>query len=238
MRCLLVENDGRLILIDNGMGDKQDEKFISRYSLDKKYTLEGSLKKHGFSPDDITDLFLTHLHFDHCGGSVKINRDGSGFETVFKNAIYWTNKNQWQLAIKPNSREKASFLNENIMPIMESGQLRFVEREGELYPDFHVKIFHGHTASQMIPFIKLKGRTVVFMADLVPSTAHISLPWNMSYDTQPLVTLIEKEKFLEKAAEEEYILFLEHDSFNECCTVTATDKGIKLKDKFNLNDVF
>ena len=237
MRCLLIEDGNKLILIDNGIGNKQDDKFFGHYYLHGDDTLESSLKQHGFSPDDITDMFLTHLHFDHCGGGIKWNKDKTGYEPAFKNATYWSNGEHWEWATKPNPREKASFLKENIMPIQESGQLKFVEGETELFNGFSVMYARGHTDAMMIPHIKYKGRTIVYMADLLPSTGHIPLPYVMGYDTRPLITLDEKAKFMNEAADKEYILFLEHDAVNECCTVQHTEKGIRLKDTFRLSDV-
>lgn len=237
MRCLLIEDGNRLILIDNGIGDKQDAKFFSHYYLHGDASLERSLKQHGFSTDDITDMFLTHLHFDHCGGGIKWNKDRTGFEPVFKNATYWSNSEHWEWATKPNAREKASFLRDNILPIQESGQLKFVEGETELFNGFSIMYARGHTDAMMIPHIRYKGRTLVYMADLLPSTGHIPLPYVMAYDTRPLLTLDEKGKFMEKAADEEYILFLEHDAVNECCTVERTEKGVRLKDTFRLVDL-
>ena len=237
MRSMLVENGNQLILIDNGIGDKQDDKFLKHYYLHGDVNLESSLNKHGFSSDDITDVFLTHLHFDHCGGSVKWNKDRSGFEMSFKNANYWSNKEHWQWATEPNNREKASFLTENILPIEQSGQLKFVEKEGKLFDELSTLFVNGHTEAQMIPHIEYKGRTVVFAADLLPSTGHIPLPYVMGYDTKPLVTLSEKEKFLNEAAENEYVIFLQHDNYNECCTVYKTEKGVRLKDTFKLSEL-
>lgn len=237
MRSLLIEDGNRLILIDNGIGDKQDDKFLRHYYLHGDVSLENSLRKHGFSQDDVTDVFLTHLHFDHCGGSVKWNKDHSGFEMAFKNAKYWSNQEHWEWATKPNAREKASFLKENILPIEESGHLNFVKEEGQLFNNFSTLFVNGHTEAQMIPHINYKGKTIVFMADLLPSTGHIPLPYVMGYDTKPLVTLGEKGKFLQEAADNEYILFLQHDNYNECCTVQHTDKGIRLKEVFPLADV-
>jgi glyoxylase-like metal-dependent hydrolase (beta-lactamase superfamily II) len=237
MRCMLVEDGDRLILIDNGIGDKQDAKFFSHYYMHGDATLEKSLKQHGFSPDDITDMFLTHLHFDHCGGGIKYNKDRTGFEPGFKNATYWSNNEHWEWATKPNAREKASFLKENIIPMQESGQLKFVEGETELFNGFSIMYARGHTDAMMIPHIKYKGRTLVYMADLLPSTGHIPLAYVMGYDTRPLITLDEKGKFMDKAADEEYILFLEHDPVNECCTVQKTEKGVRLKETFRLSDV-
>ena len=238
MRCMLIEEGNRLILIDNGIGNKQDAKFYNHYYLSGDATLEKSLKHYGFHPDDITDMFLTHLHFDHCGGSIQYNENKTGFETVFKNANYWSNENHWKWATEPNLREKASFLKENILPIMESGQLKFVEKEGELFPGFSVKFFNGHTDAMMIPHIQYKGKTIVYMADLLPSVGHIPVPYVMAYDTRPLITLEEKALFMEKAADEEYILFFEHDSVNECCTVHHTEKGVRLNNTFTFQEGF
>ncbi len=237
MRSLLVEDGNKLILVDNGIGNKQDDKFLKHYYLHGDVSLNSSLENLGYSPSDITDVFLTHLHFDHCGGSVKWNKDRSGFEMAFKNAKYWSNKDHWQWAIQPNNREKASFLKENIIPIQESGHLNFVEKEGELFKDFSTLFVNGHTEGQMIPHIQYKGKTLVFAADLLPSTGHIPLPYVMGYDTKPLVTLTEKEKFLNEAADKEYVIFLQHDNYNECCTVQHTEKGVRLKDTFKLNEL-
>ena len=237
MRSLLVEYGNRLVLIDNGIGDKQDDKFLKHYYLHGDVNLNNSLEKLGYSADDITDVFLTHLHFDHCGGSVKWNKDRSGFEMAFKNAKYWSNKDHWQWATEPNNREKASFLKENIIPIQESGHLNFVEKEGSLFDGFSTLFVNGHTEAQMIPHIQYKGKTLVFAADLLPSTGHIPLPYVMGYDTKPLVTLTEKENFLNDAADNGYVIFLQHDNYNECCTVEHTEKGVRLKDTFKLSDL-
>ena len=242
MRSMLIEDGNRLILIDAGIGDKQSEKFFSHYYMSGDDSLSGNLAKLGFEKNDITDVFLTHLHFDHCGGAIQWNNDRTGFETVFKNAIYWSTENHWKWATEPNPREKASFLSENILPIQESGQLKFVHRVGDysenIFPNFDVLFVDGHTESMMIPHIKYKGKTVVFMADLLPSTGHIPLPYVMGYDTRPLITMAEKELFLNTAAAKEFVLFLEHDSINECCTLQHTEKGIRLKDAFGFNDMF
>lgn len=239
MRCLLIEDGNRLILIDNGIGDKQDEKFFGHYYLNGDDSLEKSLKKAGFGFDDITDMFLTHLHFDHCGGSIKRNKDKTGFEPVFKNATYWSNHEHWEWATKPNPREKASFLKENILPIKESGQLKFISGEADqpFGKDISFAFMRGHTDAMMIPHIRYKSHTIVYMADLLPSTGHIPLSYVMGYDTRPLLTLTEKEKFLNKAADEQYILFLEHDSVNECCTVEHTEKGVRLKRTHTLKEL-
>ena len=237
MRSLLILDGDRLILIDNGIGDKQDDKFLRHYYLHGEVSLHSSLARHGFSVDDVTDVFLTHLHFDHCGGSVKWNKDRSRFDMTFKNAKYWSNANHWQWAVQPNNREKASFLRENIIPIQESGHLNFVERDKNIFNNFSALFVNGHTEAQMIPHITYKDKTIVFAADLLPSTGHIPLPYIMGYDTRPLLTLTEKEKFLRKAVEEEYIIFLQHDYYNECCTVEQTDRGVRLKDTFKLSEV-
>lgn len=241
MRCMLIEDGDRLILIDTGIGDKQDEKFFSYYYLFGDDSLQGNLKKLGFSPDDVTDVFLTHLHFDHCGGAVE--RIGENhFQPVFKNATFWSTEKHWKWATEPNAREKASFLSENILPLEASGQLKFVARDADftpnVFPAIDILFVDGHTESQMIPHIRYKGKTIVFMADLLPSIGHIPLPYVMGYDTRPLLTLNEKEKFLQKAVEEEYILFLEHDAENECCTLKQTEKGIRLDQTFQFNELF
>lgn len=234
MRCLLIEHGNNRILVDNGMGTKQDEKFFSHYHPHGEDTLEASLAKHGFTTDDITDVFLTHLHFDHCGGSIK--RDGDKLVPAFKNAMYWSNKSHWQSAIEPNDREKASFLKENIMPIQESGQLRFIETaDGEEWlPDIRIRYTRGHTENMMLPQIKCNDRTILFCADLLPSVAHISMPWVMGYDMRPLDTLAEKKKLLSEAVANNWILFFEHDPKNECCTLAQTDRGIRAKDTMTL----
>ena len=240
MRSLLIEDGNKLLLIDTGIGDKQSEKFFSHYHLHGNDSLEGNLKKLGFSRDDITDVFLSHLHFDHCGGAVAWNTSKDGFRPVFKNATYWSNELHWEWAVNPNPREKASFLKENILPIQESGQLKFIQRQGEItenaLPGMDVFFVDGHTESMMIPHIKYKGKTIVFMADLLPSVGHIPLPYVMGYDTRPLQTLEEKEKFLKLAAQNDYILFFQHDSINECCTLIETEKGIRLKETFSFSE--
>ncbi len=232
MRCLLIEDGKQLILIDNGIGEKQDAKFFSHYYLHGNDSLKSSLKKAGFQPDDITDMFLTHLHFDHCGGSIEYTADKTKLQTTFRNATYWSNAEHWKWATEPNPREKASFLKENILPIRESGQLKFIEKETEngsaLNPGIAISYMRGHTDAMMLPRIHYKGRTIVYVADLLPSTGHIPLPYVMGYDTRPLITIEEKGNFLERAAKENWILFLEHDSVNECCTVKQTEKGVRL----------
>ena len=237
MRCLLVEDKGRLILIDNGMGNKQDENFFGYYYLNGDDTLEKSLAKNGFKKEDITDVFLTHLHFDHCGGSIE--RQGGNLIPAFKNAVYWSNENHWQWAINPNDREKASFLKENILPILESGKLKFIEHnEGiNFAKNFDIRFVNGHTESMMLPQIKYKDKTIVYMADLFPSVAHIPIPYIMAYDTRPLDTLVEKKSFLSEALKNDYILFFEHDREIECCNLRLTDRGIRSKQTFKLESV-
>lgn len=241
-RCMLIEDGNRLILIDNGMGNKQSDKFFSYYSLWGNHSLDKSLEKYGFHRDDITDVFLSHLHFDHCGGSVNWNKDKTGYEVAFKNATFWTNDNHWQWATQPNAREKASFLHENIIPMQESGQLNFVKRpESELgfSKELGFDIFYvdGHTEKMMIPHIKYQDKTIVFCADLIPTAGHLPLPYVMGYDTRPLLTLPEKEKFLKTAAENNFYLWLEHDAHNEIITVENTEKGVRLKKVFKCNEI-
>jgi glyoxylase-like metal-dependent hydrolase (beta-lactamase superfamily II) len=241
LRSLLVEDGDRLMLIDTGIGDKQSEKFFSHYYLYGNDSLHGGLAKLGFHKDDITDVFLTHLHFDHCGGAIEWNKEKTGYRPVFKNATYWSAENHWQWATNPNPREKASFLTENILPIQESGQLKFIERTSNFiqnaFPNIDVLFVDGHTESMMIPHIHYRGKTIVFMADLLPSVGHIPLPYVMGYDTRPLITLSEKATFLSHATAKESILFLEHDSVNECCTLYETEKGIRLKESFLLDSI-
>jgi glyoxylase-like metal-dependent hydrolase (beta-lactamase superfamily II) len=238
MRCLLIEDGDKLMLIDNGIGTKQDAKFFSFYHLSGDDSLTKSLNKAGFSENDVTDMFLSHLHFDHCGGGVKYN--GSKLELVFKNAKYWSNEDHWNWAIKPNAREKASFLKENILPMQESGHLYFInEKDGKSSPFDFMDLFYasGHTDKMMIPRIRYKDKTICFVADLLPSVGHIPLPYIMGYDTRPLITLEEKEIFLKEAATNKYILYLEHDPVNECCTVKETDKGVRLDRVFALKEI-
>ncbi len=237
MRALLVEEGNRLILIDNGMGTKQDAKFFSYYFPFGEDTVEKSLAKHGFTPDDISDVVLSHLHFDHCGGSIKWNPDRTKLDVSFRNATYWSNERQWNWAIKPNVREGASFLKENILPIQESGHLKWATEGMELLPGFSFMFSNGHTEAMMHPRIKYKGKTIVYVADLIPTTGHIPVPYIMGYDTRPLLTLDEKAKFLNKAAEEDDILFFEHDPKIECCTVQKTEKGVRIKDHFSLSNL-
>ncbi|MBT1696746.1 MBL fold metallo-hydrolase [Fulvivirgaceae bacterium PWU4] len=236
MRCLLIEDGNRLILIDNGIGDKQDAKFFSHYYLHGDASLTSSLKKAGFSENDVTDMFLTHLHFDHCGGGVRYN--GGKLELVFKNAKYWSNVHHWKWATQPNAREKASFIRENILPMEESGHLNFIDITTESpFMQFDIAYMSGHTDKMMIPKIRYKGKTICYMADLLPSAGHIPLAYVMGYDTRPLITMDEKEKFLNEAADHQYILFFEHDAQNECCTVKRTEKGVRLDRTFPLSEV-
>lgn len=238
LRSLLFDNGKQRIMVDNGYGDKQDEKFFSFVHLHGGFGLEGALEKYGYKPEDITDMVISHLHYDHCGGGVKNSSTGTGFEMVFPNATYWVSKKQWEWAKNPNKREATAYLEENILPMQESGQLKFIEDNIELYPGFNVRLYDGHTAGQIIPFISYQGKTVVYMADLIPSSAHINLAWNMSYDVRPLITLKEKEQFLKEAYENDYILFLEHDAYNECCTIEKTKKGYRAKETFTLEEYF
>ncbi len=262
LRCLLIEDEGKLILIDNGMGNKQDAKFFGHYYLHGDDTLDKSLARHGFTKDDITDVFLTHLHFDHCGGSIKI--EGDKLLPAFKNADYWSNERHWKWATEPNAREKASFLKENILPIKESGRLKFFDlgnnsaglnailpesagltsndsrltlHNSQLIKDLSFYTVNGHTDAMMLPKINYKGRSIVYMADLLPSIAHIPLPYVMGYDMFPLTTLNEKRAFLNEALEKDYVLFFEHDAKNECCNLQMTEKGIREKDVFKLSDL-
>ena len=237
MRSLLIEDGNKLILIDNGIGDKQDNKFLKHYYLHGDFNLSKSLKRLGFGFDDITDVFLTHLHFDHCGGSVKWNKDKTDFELTFKNARYWSNSLHWQWAKFPNTREKASFLKDNILPIEQSGHLFFVDKINEGWSDFDILQVNGHTEAQMIPHIKYKDRVIVFAADLLPSIGHIPLPYVMGYDTRPLLTLREKKDFLDKAVKHNYVIFLQHDYQHECCTLKLTDKGVRLDRTFSLHEI-
>ena len=241
-RCLLIEDGNRLIIIDTGMGNKQSEKFFGYYSLWGNHSLDKSLAKYGFNRDDVTDVFMTHLHFDHCGGSVYWNRDRTGYEVAFRNAKYWTNDNHWEWATKPNAREKASFLSENILPMQESGQLNFIKRpEGDFLStselDFGIFFVDGHTEKMMIPHIQYRDKTICFVADLIPTAGHLPLPYVMGYDTRPLLTLPEKDKFLNNAAQNNYYLWLEHDAHNEIITVENTEKGIRLKEIFRCEDI-
>lgn len=247
LRCLLIEDGDRLMLIDTGIGTKQDEKFFGHYHLHGDATLDSSLAKNGFHRDDITDVILTHLHFDHCGGAVL--RDRNVLMPAFKNAIYWSNEDHWQWAVEPNAREKASFLKENILPLEESGQLQFINAPAvdwnatmplpteEFTANISMRFVEGHTAAMMLPQITYKDKTIVYMADLLPSAGHIPLPYVMAYDMFPLTTLSEKASFLKEAATENHILFFEHDAQRECCNLVQTEKGVRMGDSFSLKDI-
>ena len=237
MRCLLIEDGKRLILVDNGMGNKQDDKFFGYYYLHGNDTLERSLNAHGFTSNDITDMVLTHLHFDHCGGSINYNSDRTKLEPAFKNAKYYSNKKHWEWAVNPNPREKASFLKENILPIQESGQLNFIDSNTELIPGLSFLEVNGHTEAMMLPLIKYKNTTVAFMADLIPSVGHLPIPYVMGYDTRPLETLKEKDVILKQALENNWTLFFEHDPITECINLERTEKGIRKKDGFLLSEI-
>jgi glyoxylase-like metal-dependent hydrolase (beta-lactamase superfamily II) len=237
MRCLLVSEGNRLVLIDNGIGDKQDARFFLHYYLHGDASLAKSLQQLGVHPTDITDVFLTHLHFDHCGGSVKYGSHGQ-YELTFPRATYWSNEDHWNWATVPNPREKASFLEENILPLQEHGALKYLDLATKsLFPGFDFLTMDGHTDKQMLPKMQYKGRTLVFMADLLPSVGHLPLAYVMGYDTRPLLTIQEKQLFLEEAVREQYVLFLEHDSVNECCTVKMTEKGVRVDQTFRLNEL-
>jgi glyoxylase-like metal-dependent hydrolase (beta-lactamase superfamily II) len=256
LRCLLVEAGNRLILVDTGIGNKQDAKFFSHYFLHGNTSLDDSLKKIGFSKEDVTDVFLTHLHFDHCGGAIV--RNGDQLVPAFPNAFYWSNESHWSWAMDPNEREKASFLKENILPLRESGKLKMVylnEQQAGIVPGdprnesdrqlpittfadgFQIRFVHGHTRAMMLPQVEYKGRTIVFMADLLPSAGHLPIPYVMAYDMFPLISLREKKTFLEEAVAGDYILFFEHDPIHECCTLQKTEKGIRARDFFMLKDL-
>ena len=237
MRCMLIEDGERLILVDTGLGNKQTDKFFRYYYLFGDFSLDNSLKKHGFQRGDITDVFLTHLHCDHCGGSIERNKENQ-LRPAFKNAKFWSNQKHWNWATKPNPREKASFLSENILPIEQSGQLNFVHLNSKQDVGFEVLFMDGHTEKQMLPKLQYQDKTIVFMADLLPTVGHIPLPYVMGYDTRPLLTIKEKEVFLNEAADKNFYLFLEHDAYNEICTVEHTEKGVRLKETHKFTDIF
>lgn len=242
-RCLLIEEGNRLILIDSGMGDKQSDKFFGYYHQWGDHSLDASLKNHGFHRDDITDVFMTHLHFDHCGGSIRWNKDRTGYEPAFKNATFWTDKDHWLWATKPNPREKVSFMKENLLPMQEIGQLKFVNRGERMFLEnselgFDILFADGHTEKQMLPHIRYKGKTLVFTADLVPTVGHIPIPYLTGYDTRPLLTMQEKGAFMKTALEKDFYLFFEHDAHNEICTLQATERGPRVNEIFTFNEVF
>ncbi len=234
MRCLLIEDGNRLILIDTGLGNKQDEKFFSFYDLHGDATLISSIKKAGHAPEDITDVILTHLHFDHVGGAVKYNNNRT-LAPVFPNAVYWSDVDHWAWATDPNPREKASFLKENILPLQESGQLKFTEKGKSPFDNIDLMYVNGHTEQMMLPVINYNNQKIVFAADLIPSSYHLPLPWVMSYDVRPLLSMTEKEKVLQNAASENWILLFEHDPLYEAATVALTEKGVKIKERGNLS---
>jgi glyoxylase-like metal-dependent hydrolase (beta-lactamase superfamily II) len=238
MRSLLIEDGDRLMLIDTGIGDKQSEKFLRHFYLHGEDSLDSSLARYGFRKEDITDVFLTHLHHDHCGGCIIYDPSKEHLIPAFPNATYWSNEDHWNWATNPNPRERASFLKENILPIQESGQLKFLAEGDLFYPDIDVLWVHGHTEAQMLPQIKIVGKTLAFMGDLIPSTGHLPIPYVMGYDVRPLLTLDEKSKFLLQAVEEDYFLFFQHDGVNELCTVRKTEKGVRLKEVLKFEDVF
>ena len=242
MRSLLIEDGNRLTLIDTGIGNKQSEKFFSHYFLHGEDSLDGNLKNLGFNREDITDVFLTHLHFDHCGGAIEYDGKTERFEPAFKNATFWSNEKHWKWATEPNAREKASFLSENILPLEQSGQLKMIDRKSDFtesaFPSMDLLFVDGHTDSMMIPHINYQGKKIVFMADLLPSVGHIPLPFVMGYDTRPLITMDEKKLFLDKATEENYYLYFQHDSVNELCTLKMTEKGPRLDQTFRFSEIF
>lgn len=234
-RLLLIEDGKRLTLVDTGLGDKQDDKFFGHYFRHGDATLDNSLAQHGFHRDDITDVILTHLHFDHCGGAVI--REGERLLPAFKNAKFWSNEKHWNWALHPNPREKASFLKENILPIEESGQLAFLKEGDHFSPNVAMRYAYGHTESMMLPQISYKGKTILYMADLLPSVGHIPLPYVMSYDVRPLTTMEERQSYWQEIVDKEYILFLEHDPVHACCTLKQTDKGIRVAETFALENI-
>ncbi len=235
MRCLLVVSGDRKILIDTGIGTKQSKNFLRYYTEKSEHSLESSLSKIGVDADEITDIVLTHLHFDHAGGCVKLNEEKQPV-LAFPNATIHTSKQQWEWAQNPNDREEPSFLKENIYPIDLSGRLQLFDNEYEMSPGFFVRLFNGHTAGQVIPHIQVNGKTLVFCADLFPTTVHLPLPYIMAYDTRPLLTVEDKKRFFKEALRNDYVLFFEHDMHNECCTILETEKGIGVKETFTLSE--
>jgi glyoxylase-like metal-dependent hydrolase (beta-lactamase superfamily II) len=237
LRSLIVETEGHVILVDTGWGDKQDEKFFRHvYMHDGEGLIEG-LRSRGYRPEDITDVFLTHLHADHCGGGIRRKLNGNGYELTFPNATYHVSRTQWEWAVRSNLREADSYLEENILPVMDSGHLSLVDEESELFPGFSVRICYGHTPGLMIPVIKHNSGTLVYTGDLIPTIAHLPLIWNMSYDIESLKTIDEKEKLLKEALEGNYILIFQHDEHTECCTLEMTSKGIRAKERFGFSEI-
>jgi len=237
LRSLVVETNGHVVLVDTGWGDKQDEKFFRHVYLHNGEGLTGGLMDRGYKAGDITDVVLTHLHADHCGGCVRNKSEGKGYELVFPNALYHVSRTQWEWAVKNNPREEDSFLEENFIPISDSGRLNLVDEDGELFKDFSVRICYGHTPGLMIPVINYKGRTIVYAGDLIPTVAHLPLIWNMSYDIESLKTIDEKKQILEEALEKNYILVFQHDQHIECCDLQMTPKGIRAKNKFKFSEI-
>ena len=237
MRCLLVEDGNKLILVDTGIGDKQSEKFFSHYHLHGDDSLKKSIKKLGYTFDDITDVVLTHLHFDHVGGAVAFNEKKDGYRPVFKNAIYHSNEVHWHAAIKPNAREKASFLKENFSPLLESGQLNFLKEGSKLGTSMEFIFVNGHTDAQMLPLITVGDKKVLYCADLAPSIHHLKPAWVLAYDIRPLDTMRERELYFNRAVDENWILMFEHDAYNECATVKRTEKGVEIDQLFKVSDI-
>jgi glyoxylase-like metal-dependent hydrolase (beta-lactamase superfamily II) len=237
LRSLIVEIPGHVILVDTGWGDKQDEKFFRHVHQHNGEGLIEGLLNRGYSPENITDVFLTHLHADHCGGAVRYRPGGKEPELTFPNAVHHVSRTQWEWAVKNNLREADSFLTENILPIRDLGKLNLIENDGELFTGFSIMICYGHTPGLMIPKLNVNGRTLVYTGDLIPTVAHIPLIWNMSYDIESLKTIEEKKKVLTKALEKNNVLIFQHDETVECCTVEMTPKGIRAKDRFRFDEL-
>ncbi|MFO7574880.1 MAG: MBL fold metallo-hydrolase [Bacteroidales bacterium] len=237
IRSLLIDTGSRVILVDNGYGDKLSEKYLRHVYLNGGDGLLGGLAKAGYRPEDVTDMLLTHLHSDHCGGGVRRGAGGSGYELVFPNADYIVSQRQWEWAINPNLREADSYLSENLLPMQESGRLRLIDEPTQLCDGVELRIADGHTPGQIIPVVDLGGRKLVFAADLIPTSAHIPLLWNMSYDLDQLKTISEKSALLEEAAENDYVLMFQHDLETECCTVVRTEKGVRADRRYKINDL-
>jgi len=236
LRSMLIVEGDRKIMIDAGIGEKMDPKLLKHYFLDRDTSIDGELEKHHLMPSDITDVILTHLHFDHCGGAVKYDENDRPVPT-FPNATYWIGADQWQVATRPNAREKSSFFPENFMPIEENGQLKLVDQEQELMPGVKVRLYSGHTDGQLIPFIRYGDQTIVYTGDLIPAAANVSLAWITAFDMEPKTALVEKKDFLEEAYHNGYVLFFEHDAYQECCNLKETEKGIRVGDTFSLREI-